>query len=119
MLKIVNHPNEPDICTAVTSFMSGILMIFHVFVERLELIHMTDLTGSWSVNLDVGATGMKWLGVQMLAKKVMLGSCTRMMSHFFLGMLLMRSRWALGDLLRLICRIRNLLAFDEFVSLIG
>ena len=59
---MVSRPNDPVNCTAVTSFVSGMLMIFHVFVERLELIHMTDLTGSWSMNLDVGVTETKWLG---------------------------------------------------------
>ena len=88
-------------------------IIFQLLVSRCLFTQITDLIGESSLNLWLGKTGLKLVGVLIALNFVVYGSCISSMSNLLLILSLIISRCALSDLFKLIC---NILIFVGWTS---
>jgi hypothetical protein len=76
-------------------------------MDRDTFTHIVDRTSVSEVPRKVGVTDVKRFGVLMLLKKVIYGSCIRMMSQCAASESFMSSRCAVSDLFRFILSTLN------------
>src|SRR6266511_77294 len=108
MLKIVVLPKLLLSWIAVISLVPGMSTFSQLFVLRVLLTQITDLTGELFLPRFSGKMGLKFIGVRMaLNLLTVCGSCISTISQSLPCTLLSRSRCAFSDLFKLICRMRR------------